>query len=515
MFRADAAFVFGSGHIMRCLTLASALREHGVAVFFICREHDGHLCDLIEDRGFTVSRLPAPKGGLFQTEGPPAHAAWLGASWQEDAEQTRVAIEASGVKPDWLVVDHYAIDQRWEYTLRTSAWRIMSIDDLADRVHACDLLLDQNLVAQMHTRYGDKVPAACGLLLGSEYALLQTSYAKLYDRVPPREGPIRRMFIFFGGADTHNLTGRVLNAFLSLNRSDIQVDVVIASSGLCAESVRHQAEGHDNIHLHSGLPTLAPLLAQADLAIGAGGSTSWERLCLGLPALVVTLADNQRAVANELSQRGLIRWLGHHDEVDELTIAQALNRLIQQELEEDWSLRCRATVDGNGANRVCAALTVKANTPLWVRYARLDDEALLLTWANEPATRSNAFSPALILAAGHRAWFRARLRNLDGCRLYIVETTEGIALGQVRFERQGHAWEISYALAQMFRGRSIGLHLLEAALLKFRADTPGVLIFGQVKTSNYRSMQIFESLGFERQPSTKKNVVVYQRVGGQ
>jgi spore coat polysaccharide biosynthesis predicted glycosyltransferase SpsG len=169
------------------------LRERGAAVFFICREHDGHLCDLIEERGFAVSRLPASKAGLFQAENTPAQAAWLGASWQEDAEQTRVAIEASGAKPDWLVVDHYAIDQRWERTLRTSAWRIMSIDDLADRAHDCDLLLDQNLVAQMYTRYRSKVPAACGLLLGPEYALLQTSYAELYDRVPPREGPIRRI----------------------------------------------------------------------------------------------------------------------------------------------------------------------------------------------------------------------------------------------------------------------------------------------------------------------------------
>ena len=497
---------------MRCLTLAGALRERGAAVFFICREHDGHLCDLIEERGFVVSRLPASKAGLFQTENTPAQAARLGASWQEDAEQTRVAIEASGVKPDWLVVDHYAIDQRWERTLRTSAWRIMSIDDLADRAHDCDLLLDQNLVAQMYTRYRSKVPAACGLLLGPEYALLQTSYAELYDRVPPREGPIRRLFIFFGGADTHNLTGRALNAFLSLNRSDIQVDVVIATSGPYAESVRLQVAGHDNIHLHSGLPTLAPLMAQADLAIGAGGSTSWERLCLGLPALVVTLADNQRAVAAELSQRGLIRWLGHHDEVDEPTIAQALDKLIQQDLEEDWSLRCRVTVDGNGVNRVCVALTVTVNTPLRVRYARLDDETLLLTWANDPATRSNSFSPAPIPAASHRAWFRTRLRNLDGCRLYIVETTEGVALGQVRFDRQGQAWEISYALAQMFRGRSLGRHLLETALLKFRADMPGVLIFGQVQSGNCRSMKIFESLGFERQSSTKENAVVYQRV---
>lgn len=511
VFRTDAALAFGTGHVMRCLTLASALRERGAAVSFVCREHEGHLCDLIEERGLAVSRLPAPKA-VIQTEDTPTHTAWLGASWQEDAGQTRAAIEASGVKPDWLVVDHYALDKRWESVLRASVGRIMVIDDLADRVHDCDLLLDQNLVAQMHTRYADKVPVACGLLLGPEYALLQPIYAELHDRIPPREGPIRRIFIFFGGADSDNLTGRALTAFLHLNRSDIEVDVVITTGGPDAETIRQQVAGHGNIHLHSGLPTLAPLMAKADLAIGAGGVTSWERLCLGLPTLVVTLAENQRPIAKKLQEHGLIRWLGHRDEVDESTIAQALGTLIQQGLDEDWSLRCLAAVDGNGVNRVCAALTVTASTPLRVRRARLKDEALLLMWANDPTTRSNAFSSEPIPAATHRTWFRNRLRDLDGCRLYIVETTDGVALGQVRFERREQAWEVDYALAQMFRGRGLGSPVLEAALLKLRADMPGALIIGQAKCGNHPSRKVFESLGFETQPDEGRGAVAYRRV---
>ena len=231
---------------------------------------------------------PHPRQQL-KAEDTPAHAA--GSSLlEEDAGQTRAAIEASGVKPDWLVVDHYALDQRWESALRKSAGRIMAIDDLADRVHDCDLLLDQNLVAQMHTRYRDKVPAACGLLLGPEYALLQPIYAELHDRIPPREGPIRRIFISFGGADSDNLTGRSLSAFLSLNRPDIEVDVVITTSGPYAETIRRQVAGHGNIHLHSDLPTLALLMTKADLAIGAGGATVGSALRLGLPTLVMTLA---------------------------------------------------------------------------------------------------------------------------------------------------------------------------------------------------------------------------------
>jgi len=275
---------------MRCLTLANALAGKGVGVSFICREHDGNLCDLIEEQGFTVYHLPAPESG-FEADATPAHAAWLGAAWQEDARQTGAIIRTLGVKPTWLVVDHYGLDYCWEEVLKSWVGRIFVIDDLADRAHDCDLLLDQNLFADMQTRYAGKVPADCRLLLGPEYALLQPIYAELHDRIPPREGPVRRILVSFGGADRDNLTGRALAAFLSLNRPDIEVDVVISGSSPYVHEIRDQVAGHDNIHLHSNLPTLAPLMARADLAIGAAGTTSWERVCLGLPALVVTLAE--------------------------------------------------------------------------------------------------------------------------------------------------------------------------------------------------------------------------------
>lgn len=510
VFRVDASSQIGIGHFMRCLTLATALRECDAAVTFICRVHDGHHCGLLEEQGFAVSRLPALKTGSL-AEDLVVHATWLGASWQEDAAQTRAAIEAQGVRPDWLVVDNYALDQRWESSLRASVGRIMVIDDLADRVHDCDLLLDQNLVAQMHTRYADKVPAPCGTLLGPEFALLQPIYAELHDRIPPREGSIRRIFICFGGADSNNLTGRAIAAFLNFNRKDIEADVVITANSRHAGAIHQQVAGHGNVHLHSDLTTLAPLMAKADLAIGAGGATSWERLCLGLPTLVVTLAENQRPIADGLNRCGLIRWLGHHDAVKESAIGQALGELVQRGLQEDWSLRCSAAVDGNGVNRVCAALTITATVPLRVRYATLKDEALLLGWRNDPTTRRNAFSPDPIPAESHRIWFRHRLRNLDGCCLYIVETIDGVPLGQVRFERSEEAWEVHYALSPVFRGRGLGRRLLETALQKLHAEMRGALIFGRVKNDNSRSRRLFESLGFDIELDAGGGVSVYQR----
>ena len=246
----------------------------------------------------------------------------------------------------------------------------MVIDDLADRVHDCDLLLDQNLVAQTSTRYVNKVLPTCAVLLGLKYALLQPIYGELHDRVSLRRGSIRRMLVFMGGADHDNLTGRMLSACLSLDRSDIDIDVVIPFGSNCERAIRERASGHANVHLYRDLPTLAPLMAQADLAIGAAGTTSWERLCLGLPALVVTVADHQLPIADEQHRQGLIRTLGHQDQVTESAVKQALEELIQRGLDVEWSNRCHAAVDGRGVQRVCEALTNGADTDVKVRHTR-------------------------------------------------------------------------------------------------------------------------------------------------
>lgn len=222
VFRTDASLTIGTGHVTRCLTLAKALRESGAQTLFICREHEGHLCNHIEEQGFAVHRLPSPRKG-FVPDDVSAHAAWLGATWQEDADSTVAAITSLQMKPEWLIVDHYGIDQRWEERLRPLVNRIMVIDDLADRHHDCDILLDQNLVPDLEIRYDSLIPEGCTRLLGPDYALLQPIYAELHDRIPPREGPIRRTLISFGGADSDNLTGRALEAVISLKRQYIDV----------------------------------------------------------------------------------------------------------------------------------------------------------------------------------------------------------------------------------------------------------------------------------------------------
>lgn len=358
VFRADGSTFMGQGHVMRCLTLANVLRERGAEISFVCREHPGHLCDLIAQRGFGVHRLPLAVEGVSHL---PGHAGWLGASWQVDAEQTRQVIQGLGGTADVLVVDHYAVDHRWETALRPSAARILAIDDLADRVHDCDILLDQNFFSDLSTRYDGKVPLGCVTLLGPHYALLQPVYAELHSQVALRDGPVRRIFVFFGGADTENLTGLSVAAFQEIGRPDIHLDVVMTKKNSRYQAIEKAIEGWSNIRLRGALPSLGPLMATADLAIGAGGATVWERFCLGLPSVVVSLAENQKPVCEDLARTGLIKYLGHMDQVKMEALRNALSRLIGLPSISEWSRDCHAICDGEGAGRVAQTMLAGPN----------------------------------------------------------------------------------------------------------------------------------------------------------
>lgn len=511
IFRTDASLQIGTGHVMRCLTLADALRKRGCECTFICREHPGNLFELVRQRGHAAHALPWVKGGnsgAAPVRDGPTHAGWLGIDWQKDAEQTRAAMGDAPV--DWLIVDHYALDGRWEQRLRSGCRKLMVIDDLADRAHDCDLLLDQNLVADLERRYDGKVPFHCGLMLGPKYALLQTQYAEMHARVPPREGAVRRVLVFFGGTDNDNLTGRTISAFQSLQRTDVALDAVIDPSSPHTEAIRRNVEGQPHITLHAKLPSLAPLMVKADLAVGAGGATSWERCCLALPSLVITVADNQSGIASELHRRGLIRWLGHKGEVTETELAQALTTILHGGLTASWSKQCWLAVDGRGVERVSAILMLDAQTPLLARLARLDDEALILEWANDPLVRRNAFSSGAIDSTTHRAWFRERLRDLDHCRLYVVETADSLPVGQVRFQKEGECWEIHYALDARVRGRGLATPMLQTAMTALRSSTNEVLVFGRVKAMNTSSCRVFDGLGFTSEDRGKE--LVYFRM---
>ena len=285
--RADASVTIGSGHVMRCLTLAEALRAKGGEVVFLCRETEGHLGVEISQRGFTLEWLNEATSGS-----------------ETDAADC-LAVLGSGV--DLLVVDHYGLDLCWEKLLRDKTRYIMVIDDLANRAHDCDLLLDQNLLPDMDQRYDGLVPQHCRLLLGPQFALLRNEFHYLAKK-PRERSRVGLLLIFFGGSDSQNLTALALREIAEI---PLAADVVIGGSNphrseietLCGES-----NGKWTLHVQTG--RMAELMANADLALGAGGSSHWERCRLGLPAIVVTVADNQVETTRLLHEKGVCRWLG-------------------------------------------------------------------------------------------------------------------------------------------------------------------------------------------------------------
>ena len=492
--RVDASVQMGTGHVARCATLASALRDVGVEVSFLCRDLPGNRISWIERQGFEVRTLRAPDPAE-EISARMGESDLLGVPPERDIEESRQALAAHG-RPDWLVVDHYALGANWESAMRSNCARIMVIDDLADRRHDCDLLLDQNLVADIHARYQGLVPPSCRLALGPSYALLNSDYAEFQPRARVRSGPVRRLLVFFGGGDAENLTGRALVALKQSRREDLKIDVVVGGANPHLENLSRLAIEVRGTTLHVDLPSLAPLMLQADLALGAGGVTTWERCCLGLPAVVITLAANQVPIARELDARGAVVWFGDAATLDQETLTARLAEILSHDLEDQWSRYCRELVDGQGCSRIVAAMLAGRAMEIHLRDARATDEARLLTWANDPIVRENGFSRDCIDPAGHHSWFAARFADRANCRIYIAETSAGVPVGQVRLEYRDGAWLVGYSLDACFRGVGLGDRLLGGAIEEHVSRVGAGTFVGRVKQENHASCRVFASMGF-------------------
>lgn len=358
-FRADASLSMGTGHVMRCLTLAEALKNQGAESHFIVREHPGHLQEVITSRGFGASCLPtvlprplSDKRATGACGGKPANDNYSRRDWGDDAQQTRAILAT--LQPDWLVVDHYALDQRWESAVQPYCRKLAVIDDLADRPHRCDLLLDQNLGRQVQD-YAGLVPQHCNVLTGPQYALLRPEFAALrpYSLQRRRDPALKHLLISMGGVDLPNATGLVLQALKpgSLPR-DCRISVVMGITAPWLQQVREQAS-------HMAWPTevlvntsdLAQCMADSDLAIGAAGSTSWERCCLGLPTLIVVLADNQWPGARALQEARAGDLIGGVSEIAS-QLAPTVQALTHRHRLLRLSAASAAVADGRGVDRV-------------------------------------------------------------------------------------------------------------------------------------------------------------------
>jgi UDP-2,4-diacetamido-2,4,6-trideoxy-beta-L-altropyranose hydrolase len=341
---------------MRCLSLADALHRHGVECVFLSREHSGHLHEIVQTRGYPLLNL----GGVNDAQAGKAcaksYSDWLGVDPQRDSFDTRAALADLSV--DWLVVDHYSLDAEWERSMRPVCSRIMAVDDLANRSHAVDALLDQNL-GKTELDYQGFVPTSCDLLLGPQYALLRHEFSALRaDSLTRRcQSRLRQLLVTMGGVDFDNATEAVLLALNKCNlAADLEVVVVMGPTAPWREQVIQLAPSlsfHTKVLVN--VQDMADLMRDADLAIGAAGSTSWERCCLGLPAVQLILAENQSSIASALSLAGAAHLL------DRTELNIGLCAAIDDFFHYPEQLFCMSraaanVVDGKGTERVAQYL---------------------------------------------------------------------------------------------------------------------------------------------------------------
>lgn len=360
VFRADASVQIGTGHVMRCLTLAEELRRQGHECEFICRAHDGHLGQIITQKGFGLHLLVKPVSEEKQVEAEPAlsHADWLGTAWQNDANETHKILQKH--QPDWLVVDHYALDARWEREIVKVVGQIMVIDDLADRKHECTVLLDQNLGRQL-SDYDSVVPKSCVKLIGPEYALLRPEFAEYrLASLDRRQKPkLDRILISLGGIDRANVTGDVIEALAASELpSDVKLDIIMGAGAPYLDEVKIQAaEIPFCTTVSVNVQDMAERMYAADFAIGAAGSTSWERCCMGLPCVLLILAANQVSIGKALKCSGSAATVDTNDVIPE--IRSLINEFCMKTfLLKNMSERAQKICDGKGCARVTTAMSV-------------------------------------------------------------------------------------------------------------------------------------------------------------
>ena len=525
VFRADASTGMGTGHVMRCVTLAETLQARGARTSFVCRDHQGNLIDTLRNKALHASVLPAPhiQSRLAEED----YAAWLGVPQSTDAEQTIETLQ--GNKPDWLVVDHYALDAEWEQRLRPHIDRLLVIDDLANRDHDCDVLLDQNYSTEGEHRHLGVVPKGCQVLSGPRYALLAQEYASYRQTLPAREGPVHRVLVYFGGTDPHNMTGLALEALSAPEFRHLDVDVVIGTNSAHRATLGEQAARRPHTHVHGTRPHLADLMARADLAIGAGGVTTWERMCLGLPSLVVSIANNQRPTCEALSAEGLIQYVGDVRSVGKAQIRAALKTLLQDR-ERRAALSCRGQflVDGRGASRVADVMLGPSGDDLirtrnalheadacpegfdtftfaWIDRCRVDD---VLVLRNMPHVTAQMRSRDTITNVDHRT-FLDEYHQLDRYDFILIDHSRDRQVGGFYITNVGSSPQIGKYIGDPdYLGKGIAYKAMRSILDYCRAKAGLRHLVSMTRSDNVRNIALNARLGFRHSGTMPGDYVV-------
>lgn len=337
IFRCDASVSIGYGHVMRCLTLADKMHEGGWVCSFCVSRETLEAMSFLEGRGFPLH--------VFEND-------------SDDLAHLNNLLVAE--KADLLIIDHYGRDVEFESAMRKSVPLIVVIDDLADRHHDCDILIDQTF-GRSADDYKSLTPHNCKILTGTDYAMLAPQYMELRQKALEKRqenGEVENILVSLGGTNLHNCTDFVLTALEECKGKSLSIDVVLGASAQNLEDIKEHIQNINNaglhqVKLHISINNMHELMLKADLAIGAGGTTSWERCCLGLPTIVIELADNQKLAIKKLEEQGAIINLGHHNNISAEQMKESILLFLKnKKLLLSMSRKASTICDGIGTNYI-------------------------------------------------------------------------------------------------------------------------------------------------------------------
>ena len=493
VIRADASRKIGTGHVMRCLCLADVLRSLGCIVTFVCRTQKGHMIDRIKECG--IACLPLANFATQSNPGGKTYTDWLGTSEMQDASDFLEALNR--LKPDLVIVDHYALGTVWESAVRKNGARIVAIDDLANRVHDCDILLDQTL-DRVSDDYLGLVPKNCDMLLGTKFALLRPEFQALHQAIGKeyRAWPPKRVLISLGGVDNENATAAVLQSLAETNLPhETELIVVMGRKAPWLESVKNTAQSIPfRVDVRVDVKNMAELMTSCDFAIGASGTSGWERCAAGLPSLLLVLADNQQFNAQALHASGAARMIGVAEETGwQIELANALSKLALPGAMQKMSQSAAALVDGRGATRVGGNLIAKS---LVASLCEPTDAHDVWTWREADGASQFYRSNKATQWADHKTWFNQAIK--DPMRLMLMIGLPGHNLAHVRLDRSADdpaSATVGICLNPDMRGMDLSAPSLKVAIDHASAQNIH-RIFAEVHRDNTASIRLFSRLGF-------------------
>lgn len=478
--RADCSSTMGTGHVMRMIALGQAWQDTGGTVRFL-GDFKPLAVRLINEK-FEIIALEAPH---------PAPADLT----------TLLDVTEQG---DIIVLDGYHFDPDFQQTVRNAGRKLLVVDDVCDRKnYEADILLNQNPDAASYAYHLNKEALS---LLGTRYTLLRKEFLRYTPDKSAKQEKASNILISFGGADPSNQTQRILEALAATETDDCSIKIVAGAANPHLKTLRGQVSSFSgDCELLIGVDDMASLMAWADLAIVAAGSTCWELCYLGIPTMAFLVADNQAGIHRELTRQGVAVCLDSDTAVRDITAAfEAL--CIDAERRTDMAARGRSLIDGKGAARVVNAIR---NLSLRLRPATITDCRMLLDWRNHPSVRSRSFNQTPIPYEGHKAWFESKLKD-DDCLFLIAEDNTGTAVGQIRFDKDGHTALISVAVAPEMTGRGIGTTMMRLACNAMNGKWHGIRAVALVKADNAASAAMFSKAGFIEVASAKNDQLRFE-----